>query len=324
MVDYGRPLRFGIGIDPAAADFEPSLDLARHADDMGLDYLAVPDQPYGPAFLDMWTLLTYLLAQTEWISVVPDVANLQVRPPAMLAKAAASLAAMADGRVQLGVGAGAQSHPQPASADSVLSGSAPSGFAPAGPADGGPAPGGPRPTGSGLVAFTEEAVGILRRALRAEPVAAGSVPHRTPGSAAVAGPTPPDPVEVWVGAAGPRMLGMVGRIAEGWVCPMNVHVPPQEAARGHGFIDVAARAAGRDPAEVRRIYNVLGSIDSPRQSPGLTGTVHVWIDALSRWAVGMGFDTFIFWPESDRPAQLKLFADEIVPGVRERVAALRG
>ncbi|HEU5331572.1 MAG TPA: LLM class flavin-dependent oxidoreductase [Actinocrinis sp.] len=304
MVDYGRPLRFGIGIGPAAADFEPSLDLARLADDMGLDYLAVQDRPYQPAQLDVWTLLTYLLAHTESISVVPDVANLRVRPPALLAKAAASLAAMADGRVQLGVGAGA---PPPQALPPQTT----------------PTAGGAKPGGMDLVAFTEEAVGTLRRALRGEAVDAGSARHRVPGSGRIAGPTPPDPVEVWIGAAKPRMLSLVGRLGEGWVCPMNTDVPPQEAARGHALIDVAASAAGRDPGEVRRIYNVLGSIDSTRPSRGLAGTVNVWIDALSRWAVGMGFDTFVFWPEGDQPAQLKVFADEVVPGVRDRVAALR-
>ena len=302
MVDYGRPLRFGIGIDSAAAGFEPSLDLARQADNMGLDYLAVPDRPFRPADLDAWTLLTYLLAQTEWISVVPDVANLRLRPPAMLAKAAASLAAMADGRVQLGVGAGLP--PAPAAALAA-------------PGEAGLDAGDP-------VAFTEEAVAVLRRVLRGEAVTADSAdPARHRASGRVAGPTPPDPVEIWIGAAKPRMLALVGRTGEGWVCPMNVDVPPQEAARGHALIDVAARAAGRDPGEVRRIYNVLGSVDSSRQSRGLAGTVNVWIDALSRWALGMGFDTFVFWPEGDQTAQLKLFADEVVPGVRDRVAELR-
>jgi alkanesulfonate monooxygenase SsuD/methylene tetrahydromethanopterin reductase-like flavin-dependent oxidoreductase (luciferase family) len=62
----------------------------------------VQDHAYQPGYLDVWTMLTYLLARTGRISVVSDVANLQLRPPEMLAKAAASLAAMAGGRVQLG------------------------------------------------------------------------------------------------------------------------------------------------------------------------------------------------------------------------------
>jgi alkanesulfonate monooxygenase SsuD/methylene tetrahydromethanopterin reductase-like flavin-dependent oxidoreductase (luciferase family) len=296
MPDYGQPLRFGISISPGAADFGSMLDLARQADDVGLDYLAVQDHPYQPAHLDMWTLLTYLVAHTERISVVPDVADLQLRPAPMLANAAASLAAMAGGRVQLGVGAGSV----PILVTSM---------------------GGMGRSGGDAVAYTEEAVGILRRALRGETVKADTVNHRIAGYKA--GPTPPEPIEVWVGAVKPRMLALVGRAAQGWMCPLNIYVPPEEAARSHGLIDVAARGAGRDPGEVRRIYNVAGAIESSRRSRGLVGTVKAWIDVLCRWALGLGFDTFIFWPQDDHAEQVKLFANEIAPAVRDRVARLR-
>ncbi len=46
------------------------------------------------------------LASTEKIKVFPDVANLAMRPPAMLAKQSASLDVMSDGRFELGLGAG--------------------------------------------------------------------------------------------------------------------------------------------------------------------------------------------------------------------------
>src|SRR5260370_19026287 len=44
--------------------------------------------------------------RTKCVSVFPDVANLPLRPPAMLAKAAASLDLLSGGRVELGLGAG--------------------------------------------------------------------------------------------------------------------------------------------------------------------------------------------------------------------------
>jgi alkanesulfonate monooxygenase SsuD/methylene tetrahydromethanopterin reductase-like flavin-dependent oxidoreductase (luciferase family) len=83
------------------------MSITRQADRRGLDYLAVQDHPYQPGYLDVWTMLTYLLARTEQISVVPDVIDLQLRPPTILAKAAASLATMAGGRVGVGGGASA-------------------------------------------------------------------------------------------------------------------------------------------------------------------------------------------------------------------------
>ncbi|MFD0508891.1 hypothetical protein ACFQ0G_50870 [Streptomyces chiangmaiensis] len=89
------------------------------------------------------------------------------------------------------------------------------------------------------------------------------------------------------------------------------------------IIDEAASAAGRDPRTIRRVYNVIGAIGGHRGAPGLVGDVHRWADTLSEWAVDLGFDTFVLWPATDPDQQLALFAAEVVPAVRERVAALR-
>ena len=58
-------------------------------------------------FLDTFSLLAFLAARTERIRLFPDVANLPLRHPAMLAKAAASIDLLSGGRFELGLGAGA-------------------------------------------------------------------------------------------------------------------------------------------------------------------------------------------------------------------------
>lgn len=295
-MDYGRNLEFGVSIDPAAADLGSALTLARRADEAGLDYLAVQDHPYQPGHLDAWTLMTVLLTQTERIAVVSDVLDLQLRPPAMLAKAASSLAAIAPGRVVLGVGGGATAH-------------------------GVEAMGGTPYRGAEMVAFTEEAVTILRRAL-----AGGSVRLETPRhhiAGYQAGPVPAVAVPVWLGSQKPRMLGVTGRVAEGWISPLNIYVAPDEVPERQALIDDAAAAAGRKPRDVRRIYNVIGAIGPYTGSGGLIGSAELWIDTLTRWALDFGFDTFIFWPMTDPVAQTGLFAREVVPAVRARVAQAR-
>src|SRR5688500_5234024 len=73
----------------------------------GFDYVSVQDHPYNPGFYETWTLLTWIAATTERVKLYPNVANLPLRPPAMLAKAAASLDLLSGGRVELGLGAGA-------------------------------------------------------------------------------------------------------------------------------------------------------------------------------------------------------------------------
>ncbi|MFI9470092.1 LLM class flavin-dependent oxidoreductase [Streptomyces sp. NPDC052492] len=107
MTDYGHPLSFGLSLDPATDALEETRRPARQADAGGLDHLAVQDHPYQPDHLETWTLLSHLSASTERISFLTDVADLQLRPPALLAKAAVSLDVLTGGRVQLGVGGGA-------------------------------------------------------------------------------------------------------------------------------------------------------------------------------------------------------------------------
>src|SRR5579864_6898163 len=103
---YGHPVRFGVFLIPQAADTERLLRLAVLADELGFDLIGIQDHPYQRLFLETWTLLTAIAMRTRKISVFPDVANLPLRPPAVLAKAAASLDILSGGRVELGLGAG--------------------------------------------------------------------------------------------------------------------------------------------------------------------------------------------------------------------------
>jgi alkanesulfonate monooxygenase SsuD/methylene tetrahydromethanopterin reductase-like flavin-dependent oxidoreductase (luciferase family) len=107
MTDYGRQITFGLSLYPSVDLIEETKKLAHVADAAGLEYLAIQDHAYNPDFLDVWTLITYLAAETERISFFPDVEDLQLRPPTILAKAAASLSVLTGGRIALGVGGGA-------------------------------------------------------------------------------------------------------------------------------------------------------------------------------------------------------------------------
>jgi hemerythrin-like domain-containing protein len=87
-------------------------------------------------------------------------------------------------------------------------------------------------------------------------------------------------------------------------------------------IDDAASEAGRDPRDVRRIYNVGGTIaDGPTRGL-LQGPPSHWIETLADFVLELGFDDFLFWPtEGDVLRQIERFAREVVPGVREALAA---
>ena len=297
MPDYGAPLRFGLSITPQADTVEAIKDLSQVADSAGLDLIAIQDHAYNHTFLETWTLIAFLSALTQEVHFMPDVADLPLRPPPMLAKAVTTLDRLTDGRAELAIGAGAFW-------------------------DGIAGIGGPRRTPGQAVAATEEALDILHKALAAN----GRVVHHGQHYAVPGynpGPKPLHDIRVWVGAQRQRMLELIGRTAGGWVCALSVYIPPDEVPRRQKIIDTAALSAGRHPSEIRRLYNVVGSIGSRRGGQGLNGPVEVWVETLSQWATGLGFDTFIFWPADPSEQQVRLFAEAVVPRVLEDVNSIR-
>jgi alkanesulfonate monooxygenase SsuD/methylene tetrahydromethanopterin reductase-like flavin-dependent oxidoreductase (luciferase family) len=121
---------------------------------------------------------------------------------------------------------------------------------------------------------------------------------------------------IWLGVGGPRTLALLGRKADGWV-PSSGWATPDNLADMHDRIDEAAVAAGRDPARIRRIYNVWGVIDGP--GGFLQGSREQWVHELTELAVDHGMDTFLFGPSQDPVPQLQRFAAEVAPAVREQV-----
>ena len=219
MPDYGHPITFGLSLIPSVGELDETLELAQAADQAGLDYLAIQDHAYNPEFFDVWTLISYLAARTERIAFVPDVADLQLRPPTMLAKAAASLSVLTGGRIILGVGGGAsrwrhrrdgRRPPQRRRDDHLYRG-------------------GP---------------GLMRGALAGGVVELRSAQHR---SRATKRDPCHRPIPLWLGSNGPRMLAVTGRSSDGWVSPLNVYATPASIPERQRLIDDAARAAGRDP-----------------------------------------------------------------------------
>jgi hypothetical protein len=168
-----------------------------------------------------------------------------------------------------------------------------------------------------MIEFTDEALGVMRQALAGDVVELRSTQHRIEGYAA--GPIPPTPVPLWLGSSGPRMLALAGRSSDGWVSPLNTYAPPASIPAKQRLIDEAARSAGRDPADVRRIYNVVGAIDARTAPSAFSGDVDAWVDALAGWSLDLGFDTFIFWPTTSPLDQLTRFAGEVVPQTRKRI-----
>ena len=90
MPDYRQDLMFGVFITPVAAQADGVVELSRLADVVGLDLVTFQDHPYQPRFLDTWTLLSVVGAETTNVRLAPNVANVPLRPPAVLARSAAT------------------------------------------------------------------------------------------------------------------------------------------------------------------------------------------------------------------------------------------
>ncbi len=296
MSDRGLPVRFGFFPEPTAAGAAALVEDLLHAERLGYDLVGIQDHPYNSQYLDTMTLLAVLAARTTTIGLFPDVACLPLRPPAMLAKSAVTLDLLSGGRFDLGLGAGA-----------------------VWPAIG--AYGGPRRTPPEAVAALEEAITVLRLLWGDEPSVRHQGEHyRLDG--AHPGPRPSRPIGIWLGAYGPRMLALTGRVADGWL-PSSGFLPPEKLADAQQRIDDAASAAGRPPDAVRRIYNVSGEITDGPSRGFLQGPVERWVDEISELVLEAGMDTVVLWAASPRRTQLERFAGDVAPAVRAAVDANR-
>jgi alkanesulfonate monooxygenase SsuD/methylene tetrahydromethanopterin reductase-like flavin-dependent oxidoreductase (luciferase family) len=228
------------------------------------------------------------------------VANLPLRPPAVMAKAAASLDVLSGGRFELGLGAGGF--------PDVIAGF-----------------GGPRRAPGESVEALDEAIDVIRLLWSEERSVSFEGKHyRLYG--ARPGPRPAHPIGIWLGAFKPRMLRLVGRKADGWLPSLGV-LNRDELRAGNEQIDAAAEKAGRDPGSIRRILNVQGLIGeghAPSRSElpvgylagePLAGPADWWVETFAGF-VDDGFDTLIFWPVDTASEQVDLLARDVVPQLR--------
>lgn len=270
--------------------------MARFADREDLDLLGIQDHPYSGALVDTFALIATILAETDRLRVFPDVASLPLRGPAMLGKQAATLDLLSGGRFELALGAGA--------------------FWPAISAMGGPARSNPE-----ALRALEEATTIIRAMW--QPGAKAEVPGDYYSVHGVqTGPAPAHPVGIWFGSVGPKANALTGRIADGWAAPIPHYLPYEQWQGAQHTISTAARDAGRDPADITRIAQLVGHITDTPGPVTLRGEEPIrtdaagWARILVDLAVETGFDTFVYWPESPDDTQLRRWIGDVVPSTR--------
>ena len=297
MTDYGHDLLFGAFSTPVARPPMQAVDLAVLADRAGLDLVTFQDHPYQPAFHDTWTLLSFVAARTTRVHLSPNVVNLALRQPAVLARSAASLDILSGGRLELGLGAGAF-------CDAIV------------------AMGGRRLSPGQSIEALEEAITIIRQLW--DTSVKGGV--RVDGAyyqvrGAKRGPAPAHDIGIWLGAYKPRILKLTGRVADGWLPTLN-YVPsgPAGLEEMNKHIDEGAASAGRSPSAVRRFLTIGGQFQSSGGSL-FSGPPRQWAEEIA--AITLQYGTSGYLLAADDAPSIERFAAEVAPAARELVAAER-
>lgn len=299
MADYGHELKFGSFLTPANHNPAGVVGLAEHSEEVGLDLVTFQDHPYQPSFLDTWTLMSFIAARTQEVTIAPNVLNLPLRKPAVIARAVASLDRLSRGRIELGLGAGAFW-------DAMV------------------AMGATRLTPGESVTSLAESIRIIRELWdtgNPERLEINGEHHQISG--AKRGPAPSHDVKIWLGGYRPRMLGLVGTISDGWLPSMAYFKNGvADLADGNARIDEAALGAGRQPGAIRRLLNIGGSFTDDRSAALLKGPAQQWAEQIADLALGFGVGTFILG--SDDAHELSVFGNEVAPAARQIVATERG
>jgi len=301
-----RDVLFGSSLGPwngvDAGDVAGVLGVVARADRDGLDLFTLADHPYFGDKLDAYAALGFLLGRTTRIAGMVSVTNLASRPAPVLARAITSLSALSGGRVVLGLGAGALW-------DMITR------------------LGVPRLDPGAAVRAMEEAI-ILVRALSGggDPVTFDGEFYRVSDLDPAAVAAPP----VWTGSGGPKSLAVTGRLADGWVPQGGADWLSTRYRQARPLIDEAAAAAGRDPSAIITVYNFGGRITpepllATRGEDGrwIGGSARQWVDELTSAVLEHDAGGFVYRTTDDTPAAeaVARFAREIVPAVREAVAA---
>ncbi|WMT91451.1 LLM class flavin-dependent oxidoreductase [Pelagibacterium sp. H642] len=286
MPDYGHELLFGTFTTPSAKDPQHAVSVAQAAEAAGLDAVTIQDHPYNSDFLDTYTLLTWIAAKTSRIRVAANVSNLPLRPPVVLAKAAASIDLLSGGRFEMGLGAG--------------------GFG-----DAIKAAGGPDLTAGQRVDALDEAIEVMRGVWDTSRAGLKHEGEHYKIAGLRRGPRPAHEIGIWLGAYKPRMLALTGAKADGWL-PSLDYIKSPTIAESNAMIDEAALAAGRQPSDIKRLLNIM------RLSGESAGE---WIEQLTGLVLEHGFSGFFFG--GDDPEMIRTLGEEIAPAVRAAVDQAR-
>ncbi len=260
------------------------LQLAREAEASGYDS-AWTAEVAGP---DAVTTMTLLATTTERLRIASGIIPIQTRTPIVLGMTAATLGHLAPGRIALGLGVSSR----------IIIGQ-----------------------WQGLpferpLAQLKEAVTIIRMVLAGERVNFEGEFYRLKNFRLLI--PPPQPVPIYVGALGPRMLQLAGEIADGVLLNW---IPPAAIPASIKQIEIGARRAGRslEGFEIACFIRVSVTDDPEpaRQWLAREITGYCIVDSYARFFTASGFGAEVeavnrAWHAGDRTGAVRLVSSRML------------
>jgi alkanesulfonate monooxygenase SsuD/methylene tetrahydromethanopterin reductase-like flavin-dependent oxidoreductase (luciferase family) len=280
--------RFGIMTAPSQVDYHDVLRVWREADAIPeiehawlFDHLMpLGGDPNGPIY-EGWTLLSALAAQTQRLRIGVLVTSNRFRPPAMLAKIAATVDIVSGGRLDFGIGAGSRTSYPLARREYEAYGLPFHDFAHS-------------------VGSLDEACTVIRRLWTdTEPFNFdGTYLHLT---GAFSSPKPiqrPHP-PILIGGRSAPTLRVVAKHADLWNIPGG---DIDDVVSRSGLLDRYCTEIGRDPASITRSIHLPVSYDQPSKTQ----------DAIGQ-AIDAGFQHVVLGLAAPYPADVAQWVtDELI------------
>jgi F420-dependent oxidoreductase-like protein len=284
-------LRFGIQARPEHTTYRAMLDVWQEAEALGFDsafvfdhFMPIDDRPRGSCF-EGWTLLSALAAGTRRVEVGVLVTGNTYRHPAVLAKMAATVDHVSNGRLILGMGAGWFEAEHTAY-------------------------GIPFDTVGGRARRLVEAVTVVKSLFTQETSTfkgryyelrdAPFVPK------AVGRPHPP----ILIGGMGPKVIQpLAARHADIWHFSVKDGDPAQAKERG-AFFDAICRRVGRDPGQIEKSISLRAGQLAGKPPKEIRSQVQALAEAGVRHFI-------LSLPAPYDRRTLGIFAKEVMPALRE-------
>jgi F420-dependent oxidoreductase-like protein len=275
-------MRFGIDISQHQLEWRQIVERFQFAEEAGFEagwvfdhFKPLYDDPNGPC-LEGWTLLAGLAALTKTIRLGTLVTGITHRHPSVLAAEAVTVDQIANGRLEIGLGAAWN---QPEHEELGI----------------------PFPRIKERAERLEEGIEVIRMLMTKERATFKGRHYQLDDATYRPRPVQKPHPPIWIGAEGEQlMLPIVGRQADAW----HAYGSPTSLTRKSKLIDEHARRAGRDPKAILRSssLSLSRSWDDVRKH------------AERLAAAGFGY-LVVSWPSEGR-RHLEHFVTNIMPDLR--------